>query len=76
MARDYYEEVAGPLGHFVMAFNELELAAAGCIMHLLDQEEQVGTSFAALLSFSVKIKMLKLLRFKYEEPTIRTRPLD
>jgi hypothetical protein len=51
MNRDPYEEVASPLGHFVMAFNEIEFAVAGAIMHLLDQEERVGGVFAALLNF-------------------------
>jgi hypothetical protein len=66
MSRDHYEEIASPLGHLVMAFNELEVAAAGAIMHILDQEERVGSVFVAL-NFSVKLKMLKSLEFKYEQ---------
>jgi hypothetical protein len=59
-----YDELAAPLGSFIIAFNELELAVGAAIMNILDQEERVGAVFVALLPFSMKLKMIRALDFK------------
>jgi hypothetical protein len=69
---DEYDDVARSLGHLVIAFNELEVALGGALMHLLKQEDDVGAAFVAHLGASQKLPLLKDLEGKIDhEPTRR-----
>src|ERR1700722_7483135 len=71
-----YEEIASPLGHFVMSFNDLEVAAGVAIMNILDLEERVGAVFTAIPSFSQKLQLIHALVFKIERHPYREKFLD
>jgi hypothetical protein len=67
---DHFDKVATSLGHLVIAFNELEVALGGALMHLLKQDDDVGAAFVARLGASTKIRLLKDLESKIDdEPT-------
>ena len=62
MPNDPYDELATPLGHFLIAFNGLEVALAGALMRILHQnDELVGHAFVAILGFRQKFELLKAL---------------
>jgi hypothetical protein len=68
---EIHDEVAKSIGHLVMSFNELELAAGDAIMRLLKQEKRVGGVFAAIPSFSEKLSILRALEFKIVSEPLR-----
>jgi hypothetical protein len=69
--QETHDKVANVLGHFVMAFSDLEIAAGAAIMRLLKQEDRVGAVFVAVLSFGKKLELLRALDFKIESNEIR-----
>lgn len=59
------DALAAPLGHLVIAFNDLEIAMGGALMHILrNDDEFVGTVFISVLGFSQKYALLKALAVK------------
>jgi hypothetical protein len=68
---DHYDKVATSLGHLVIAFNELEVALGGALMHLLKQDEDVGAAFVAHLAASQKIRLLQELEGKIDHESSR-----
>ncbi|MCW2114420.1 hypothetical protein [Bradyrhizobium elkanii] len=68
---DHYDKVAISLGHLVIAFNELEVALGGALMHLLKQDEDVGAAFIAHLGASQKIRLLQELEGKIDHEATR-----
>ncbi|MCP1747560.1 hypothetical protein [Bradyrhizobium japonicum] len=55
----------------VIAFNELEVALGGALMHLLKQDEDVGAAFVAHLGASQKIRLLQELDGKIDHEATR-----
>ena len=51
---DTYDNVAKPLGHFVFAFNDLEVAASGALMRLLEQGRACWSRFSRYAEFLAK----------------------
>jgi phosphoglucomutase len=74
--QDAHNTVANVIGHFVMAFGDLEIAAGGAIMRLLKQDERVGSVFVAVLSFGKKLEVLRELDFKIENSGLRAKFLE
>ena len=68
---DHFDKVATSLGHLVIAFNELEVALGGALMHLLKQDEDVGAAFVAHLGASQKIRLLQELEGKIDHESTR-----
>jgi hypothetical protein len=68
---DHFDKVATSLGHLVIAFNELEVALGGALMHLLKQDEDVGAAFVAHLGASQKIRLLQELEGKIDHEATR-----
>ncbi len=68
---DHFDRVATSLGHLVIAFNELEVALGGALMHLLKRDEEVGAAFVAHLTASQKIRLLQELEGKIDHETTR-----
>ena len=68
---DHYDKVAISLGRLVIAFNELEVALGGALMHLLKQDEDVGAAFVAHLGTSQKIRLLQELEGKIDHEATR-----
>jgi hypothetical protein len=73
MAQDPYDELATPLGHFIVAFNGLEVALGGALMRLLKHDdEEIGAAFVAILGFSHKHALLTALAHKIPNQNTRT----
>jgi hypothetical protein len=68
---DHFDKVATSLGHLVIAFNELEVALGGALMHLLKQDEDVGAAFVAHLGAFQKIRLLQELEGKIDHEVTR-----
>ena len=61
------DALAAPLGNLVIAFNDLEIAMGGALMHILrNDDEFVGTVFISVLGFSQKYALLKALAVKLD----------
>lgn len=71
-----YNQVAGPLGNFIMSFNDLELATGIAIMNMLDLDERVGAVFTAMFSFAQKLQLIHALEFRIEGHPYRDRFLQ
>ena len=73
MAQDPYDELATQLGHFIVAFNGLEVALGGALMRLLKHDdEEIGAAFVAILGFSHKHALLTALAHKIPDQNART----
>lgn len=68
---DIFDELAKALGHLVLAFNDLEVALGGALMHLLKQDDEVGAAFTAHLGAATKIRLLQDLDRRIEDENTR-----
>jgi hypothetical protein len=56
-----FEQIAGPLGHFLIEFNYLEVDIGRLIARMLKQDDMVAAVFAAQLIFGAKLKLAETL---------------
>jgi len=74
---DPHDAIAAPLGHLVIAFNELEVALGGALMRLLKYEDdEIGSAFVAVLGFAQKHTLLKTLAHKITDDSVRNQFIE
>jgi hypothetical protein len=68
----YFEKFANPLGHVILEFNYLEMDAGTMIARLLNQDDMTAATFAGVLSFIEKLKLIQaLIVFKVQDRDMR-----
>jgi hypothetical protein len=77
MTQNPHDELARSLGHFVMAFNDLEVALAGVLMRILQSnDEVVGNAFVVVLGFRQKSDLIKALAPRVQKQGVREELLE
>ena len=68
----HFDKCAGPLGHVILEFNNLEVDVGRMIARLLRQDDVTATIFAGTISFLDKIKLVQMLvATKVQDPPLR-----